>query len=265
MPGNEQQALARERWALLRRVEDLLELPMVVLAFVWLALLVVELVAGTRPWMVFAGAGIWIIFWIDFLVRLALAPHKWPYIRRNWLTLLALLLPALRIFRIARALQLMRTARAAKTVRLLRLLTSVNRGIGVLGRTLKRRGFGYVLLVTAIVLFAGASGIYAFEQQQQYPDFGTALWWTAMLMMSVGVDVWPQTPYGRIVGFLLALYGFTFFGYVTATLASYFINMDAEEERTRAGSSDESERLRQEVDALRAALRDSRRRDGGPE
>lgn len=40
----QEEELERERYALLQRLEDWLETPMLVLAFVWLALLVVELI-----------------------------------------------------------------------------------------------------------------------------------------------------------------------------------------------------------------------------
>ena len=43
-PGKE--ALERERYELLQRLEDWLETPMLILAFAWLALLVVELIWG---------------------------------------------------------------------------------------------------------------------------------------------------------------------------------------------------------------------------
>ena len=41
-----EEALKNERYELLRRLEDSLETPMLGLAFVWLALLVVELIWG---------------------------------------------------------------------------------------------------------------------------------------------------------------------------------------------------------------------------
>ena len=41
-----QEALKKERYELLQGLEDSLETPMLVLAFVWLALLVVELIWG---------------------------------------------------------------------------------------------------------------------------------------------------------------------------------------------------------------------------
>ena len=62
--------------------------------------------------------------------------------------------------------------------------------------------------------------------QQGFPDYGTALWWTAMLLTTMGTDYWPQTPEGRLLCFFLALYAFAVFGYVTAAIAAYFVGID---------------------------------------
>jgi voltage-gated potassium channel len=59
-----------------------------------------------------------------------------------------------------------------------------------------------------------------------FPDYGTALWWTAMLLTTMGSDYWPRTPEGRFVCLLLAVYAFAVFGYVTAAIAAYFVDRD---------------------------------------
>ena len=59
-----------------------------------------------------------------------------------------------------------------------------------------------------------------------FADYGTALWWTAMLLTTMGSDYWPQTPEGRLLCLLLAVYAFAVFGYVTAAIAAYFIGKD---------------------------------------
>jgi voltage-gated potassium channel len=176
----------------------------------------------------------------------------------NWLTLIALAVPALRIFRVFRALRLLRLARTTRGLKLLRIVASVNRGMRVLGATLGRRGFGYVLALTLIVLFAGAAGMYAFEQNpggRGLNSYGTALWWTAMVLSTMGSEYWPQTPEGRMLCILLALYAFTMFGYVTATLASVFVNFDAESDESQLAGSRSIEQLRQELAALREDIR----------
>ncbi len=52
----------------------------------------------------------------------------------------------------------------------------------------------------------------------------------------------------------LALYAFAVFGYVTATLATFFIGRDAENAEAEVASAAAIESLRQEVAALRQEI-----------
>ena len=61
-----------------------------------------------------------------------------------------------------------------------------------------------------------------------FQSYGESLWWTAMLMTTLGGAYVPQTVEGRILNFILALYAFVAFGYITATLATFFVERDAE-------------------------------------
>src|SRR5512139_218987 len=163
LPARE--ALDRERYELLRRLENWLETPMLLLAFAWLALLVGELIWGESFAFEVLGTIIWMIFILDFALEIFLAPDKAAYLKRNWLTAIALLVPALRIFRVFWIVRLTRLSRVGRGLRLFRVLSSLNRGMRALGATLQRRGFGYVITLTVLVLFAGAAGMYAFENE----------------------------------------------------------------------------------------------------
>lgn len=225
---------------------------MVVLGFCWLALLVVELIYGFPPALQRASSAIWVLFILDFLLRFTLAPRKLAYLRRNWLTLVALALPGLRVLRVSRLL------RAVRGIRLARILTSVNRGMRALGRTMQRRGFPYVAGLTLMVTLVGAAGMYAFENlpgERGLHDYAEALWWTAMIMTTLGSEYWPQTAEGRLLAFFLALYAFAVFGYITATLASYFIGRDAESGRGEVAGEATLRALHAEIQGLRDEIR----------
>jgi voltage-gated potassium channel len=256
----EQQDLSKERYALLQQLEDWLETPMLVLGFVWLALLVIELISRLNPLLEAVGTVIWIVFVIDFGVKFTLAPRKIGYLKDNWITAVALLLPALRVFRIVRVFRVLRVARAARGLRLVRVLSSLNRGMRALGNTMGRRGFGYIVALTLVVTLAGAAGIFAFESDNpsgpRLSSYGAALWWTAMLMTTLGSDYWPQSPEGRILCFLLALYAFTIFGYVTATLATFFLDRDAENAEAQVAGQGSIALLHEEIQALRLEVRE---------
>jgi voltage-gated potassium channel len=56
-------------------------------------------------------------------------------------------------------------------------------------------------------------------------DYGEAFWWTAYTM-TTGAPHAPATAEGKVIGWLLSLFGLGVFGYLTATLASHFIERD---------------------------------------
>jgi voltage-gated potassium channel len=228
---------------------------MVALGFVWLALLVIELAYGLSPPLEGIGLAIWVVFIIDFLLRFILAPHKRQYLRRNWLTLIALAVPALRVFRFMWVVRLLRYTRS---LRLVRLVASLNRGLAVLRRTMSRRGLGYVALFTLIVTVAGAAGMYAFEVMPSgrgFNSYSEALWWTAMIITTLGSDYWPKAPEGRLLCLLLSVYAVGVFGYFAASLASFFIGRDSRTNEQKDEQMRVLEEMRREVAALREEVR----------
>lgn len=251
----ERKELQKERSEILEQLEDWLETPMLLLGLAWLALLVVDLIWGLNPILEVISNVIWIIFILDFALRFTIADRKIAYIKQSWLTALSLMLPALRVFRISRVLRILRATRG---VRLVRVITSLNRGMRSLRASMDRRGFGYVVALTLVVTLVGAAGMYAFENNT--PDgrglnnYGAALWWTAMLMTTMGSEYSPQTPEGRVLFLILALYAFAVFGYVTATLATFFIGRDAENDEAEIAGTKSITALHEEIAALRAEI-----------
>ncbi|MDM7916369.1 MAG: ion transporter [Candidatus Eisenbacteria bacterium] len=231
----------QQRWELLAQLKELLDRPMIVLSLVWVVLLILDLTRGLGPTLATLNYVIWGLFVLQFLVEFVIAPEKGRYLRSSWLTAVSLAIPALRVVRVFGALRFLRAGRAVRSLRLLRVLTSLNRGMLAVRDSLARRGVGYVAILTAVVALAGAAGMQQFESPQalrnagipvESPDEGLrsyldALWWTAMILTTMGSAYWPETPEGRILGFLLSLYALAVLGYVTGALASFFIGMDA--------------------------------------
>ncbi len=259
--------LAAERRALLEQVERWLEVPMLVLGFAWLVLLGVELlwerVWNENPLLSPLSTGIWLVFVVDFGVKLLLAPEKLPYLRSNWLTAISLVVPALRLFRIVRVVRVLRGARAVRGLRLLKLVGSLNRGMRALGASMSRRGFGYVVALTLLTTVAGAAGMYRFERDRPggFDTYGEALWWTAMIMTTMGSAYWPQSAEGRVLCVLLALYAFAVFGYVTAALATYFVGRDADANDAEIAGARALAALRADIAALRREIAELSRRE----
>ncbi len=247
----EKEELPQQRRELEHRIEAWLEWPMIALALVWVALLVLELTRGITPFLERVGDIIWGIFILEFVVRFAVAPAKGEFLRRNWLTAIALILPAIR------ALRVIRIARAVRGLRLARIVTSINRGMGSIGRSMQRRGLGYVTAITLIVLFTGAAGMYAFEQNADgggLHSYAESLWWTAMLLTTIGSEYWPRTSEGRALALLLSLYGLGILGYIAGSLATFFIGRDAHAPDGELAGQDTLVELRNEISLLRQEL-----------
>jgi voltage-gated potassium channel len=96
--------------------EDWLEIPMVVLDFVWLALFIIEIIWGLNSLLEAFSIIIWILFILDFLFKLVITAHKFSYIKSNWLIAISLVLPALRTFRIIRKVRVLQRVRAVRSV-----------------------------------------------------------------------------------------------------------------------------------------------------
>jgi len=234
-----------ERETLVEHLHGALDRVMVLLSVIWIALLVIELVTGTLPRSLeLAVWVIWGLFVLEFALEFTIAPAKGRYLRTHWHTVVSLALPALRVLRVFAALRVLRAARVARSVGLIRILTSVNRGLGSLRATAERRGVGYVLAATVLIMTVGAAGMASFESPSALSaegiadakplrDYGDALWWTAYAM-TTGATHQPATGEGRLLGWLLSLYGLGIFGYLTATLASHFVGGAREGERRSA-------------------------------
>jgi len=97
-----------------------------------------------------------------------------------------------------------------------------------------RRVFPYLALTTVgLGLLAGF--VVTLVDRQDFPTFGTGVWWAIVTLGTVGYgDVVPHTAWGRVVGSAVIVVGVTFIAYLTAVVTSYFVS--TEEEATRAAS-----------------------------
>lgn len=246
---NEEKQIKRERWKLLVRLQRFLDGPLSFLGFVWLVLIIIDLTKGLSPGLQKINFAIWIIFVIDPVVSFILAPVKTSFLKKNILVIVSLAVPALRVFRGLRLLHILRG------LRLVRVLGSLNRSMKSLSGTLTRRGFSYLFVLTALVIAGSGAGMYAFESGQPggLKTYGDAIWWTAMIVITLGSEYWPHTTEGRILCYVVALYGFAVLGYLTATLATFFIDRDSKTKAAPA-QAEEPAALRNEIRGLKELL-----------
>ncbi|MCZ2096473.1 MAG: ion transporter [Anaerolineae bacterium] len=269
-PKTSREALQDERWELVEHLDALFDKPLTALGFVWLLLLIIDFTRGLGPLLQTVSNVIWALFILDFVIEVVIAPDKRAYLRRNWLTAVSLVLPAARVLRVFRGLRALRAVRTVRTLGLLRLVTSLNRSMRSAAAFFGQRGLGYVVAITVLVLFGGAAGMLLFESPGALrdagheadatsgaglDDYGEAVWWTAMIMTTLGSEYWPLTVEGRVLTWLLALYALGVFSYITANIASFFIGRMPRDGRDRAAETSGDDALRAEIAALRAEVR----------
>ncbi len=224
------------------QIAHLAEIGVTALAFVFVGLLIVEyavpLTTTQMRWVELGGWLIWLVFAVDFVVRLATAESWSAYLRHNWLAALAVILPAFRVFRAARAV------RAVRSLRVARLVTGTNRGAGALRRIAGFAGAGYVVVLTLLVWLLGSAGITYLERGQPGATIRSlpeGLWWSATTLIQQGSDRQPATHEGRVLAVLMMVFALTVSGYITAALATFLLDRRAD--RTRANGSSVQSRV----------------------
>jgi voltage-gated potassium channel len=71
-----------------------------------------------------------------------------------------------------------------------------------------------------------------------------------MRVITAGSEAWPLTSEGRALAFVLAVFGYAIFGYVTATLATFFIGRDAEEKDAPVAGAKDVNELKKMIESL---------------
>ena len=237
-----------------------LERPMLLLSFVWFLVIITELVNGMSPLLLSLGTVLWALFVIYFGLRLAIAPSRVLFLKRNWLFVLAILVPILRFFPFLQTLPLARALTATFGMQVIWMFASADQGLRSLRRTMGRRGTGYALTFTAVVLLAGAAGMLHFENESPDPQgihsYPKALWWVAMQLTNIGSGYRPVTFGGHVLCLGISIFAVAIFGYLTAVFAAFFIGRDAEDPKSEIPNQTSILQLSGEVALLRKAIED---------
>ncbi|MFE6996713.1 potassium channel family protein [Microbacterium sp. NPDC057659] len=183
----------------------------------------------------------WVMFVVDYLVRLSIAADHWLWFRTHLADLAITLIPVLRLVRIARVFTHLPGLRRTKAA------------------ALRTRIMVYGLFSTLILIYIAS--LQVLDAERRVPDatitsFGDALWWACVTATTTGFgDLTPVTIRGRIVGVILMFGGVALAGVITATLASWVFERGAHgDDSADAATKAEVRALRDDIAALRAAL-----------
>jgi len=234
--------------------EEAVKWPMLALSVAIIPLLVIPLTVQLSPagrtTVTVVDLVIWALFAIEYFVRLYLAPQRGHFMAHNILDLALVVVPFLRPLRAMRAL------RALRLLRLATALLFVARGIKASRRALMRHGLVYVLLVAVLVIVAGVIVIHDVEAGHpgsKINSWGDATWWTVETVATAGSETpWPASGSGQFVRVVLVLVSVSMFGLITASLASWFVEVEDEKhDKVRHEELEERlARLQATLDAL---------------
>jgi voltage-gated potassium channel len=119
-----------------------------------------------------------------------------------------------------------------------------------------RMAMGVIVSATLVSVFLGGFLITVVDSEE-FPDFGTGLWWALQTVTTVGYgDVTPENAIGRLVGALIMLEAIAFVAIVTAAITSSFVER-ARRQRSagaEAGAATSAEQLTAQLAEISARL-----------
>lgn len=213
------------------RFSAAVELPLAILALLWLPVLVLPLVAHLEAAVAETFDAIdyliWAAFVVEYLVKLYLAPSRRRFFTHHLVDLALVALPVLRPLRFLRLGRLLNLGRIGIVL---------YNGLGRVRKILTHRGLHFVLLAVLVIVFAGSTVEFVFEQDARgsnINNFGDALWWAIVTVTTVGYgDRYPVSAGGRGVAVVLMFVGIGLIGVLTASVASYFVEEKTDEQQT---------------------------------
>lgn len=165
---------------------------------------------------------IWIVFVIDYVVRLILSKNKFKFIKENIIDLISIL-PLDAAFQGARAVRIVRV------FYMFRVFVYLNRIYKRIGSIITTNDFHHVIWFTFSVIFIGAIAISYIDDM----TIGDALWWSFVTTTTVGYgDIAPTSVGGRLVAVFLMLIGIGFLSTLTGNISSFFITHEHSEKNS---------------------------------
>ncbi|WP_268122069.1 ion transporter [Roseivirga pacifica] len=152
-----------------------------------------------------------LVFTAEYLVRIYVAKHPFKYIFSFYglIDLIAILPFYLRISIDLRALRAFRVFRVFRALKLIRYNRALHR-FHIAAQIVKEEMVLF-FLVTIIMIFLSASGIYFFENTAQPEKFSSvfhSLWWSIVTLTTLGYgDAYPITIGGKIFTFFVLIMG----------------------------------------------------------
>ena len=201
------------------RVAKRFERPLIVAAVLTIPVTILQLLPPPDPWRTVADVlnwMIWLAFFAELVVMLAVVPSKRGWLRGHPLEVAIVVLtpPILAsVVQSARVLRLLRLLRFLRLAPLVRVLFSAE-------------GLRYAALLTFLTALTGGAAFASVENT----SVGNGIYWTITTMTTVGYgDITPKTPEGKAIAISVMLVGIGFATLVIGAIAERFIKRPVHE------------------------------------
>ena len=193
--------------------EKFTTLPFIFLSFIFLlgySVLILDdeiFTRGLDKYILVTLGVIWIMFIIDYFVRLTLSTTKRIFFKRNVIDLISMAIPFTRPFLLLMYLSRLRWFRGRQ------------------GSSVRARLVAYAASFALMYIYVLSLAVYAAERNAAGAtilNYGDSVWWAIETITTVGYgDMIPVTIAGRVYASLLMLGGVVIVGATTATVISY--------------------------------------------
>ncbi|AWR21030.1 voltage-gated potassium channel [Aurantimicrobium minutum] len=193
--------------------EKFTTLPFIFLSFIFLlgySVLILNdevFTQGIDKYILLTLGVIWIMFIIDYFVRLTLSTNKRIFFKRNVIDLISMAIPFTRPFLLLMYLSRLRWFRGRQ------------------GSSVRARLVAYAASFALMYIYVLSLAVYAAERNAAGAtilNYGDSVWWAIETITTVGYgDMIPVTIAGRVYASLLMLGGVVIVGATTATVISY--------------------------------------------
>ncbi|MGY6648197.1 ion transporter [Wenyingzhuangia sp. IMCC45574] len=150
---------------------------------------------------------------------IAIIPFYLPFIFPFDLRIIRIL----RLFRLLRIFKLSRYSKSLKTIRY--IFKEVKEELSI------------TVFVTFVLMVLSSTLMFYIEhdeQPEQFANIGDAFWWAIATLTTVGYgDVYPITPWGKLLSGIIALIGIGFVALPTGIISSAFIDKIQEDKKLK--------------------------------
>ena len=201
------------------RVAKRFERPLLVAAALTIPVTILQLLPAGDPWRTIANVlnwAIWLAFFAELAVMLAVVPSKGRWVREHLLEVAIVVLTPPFLTNAVQSIRVLRLLRLARFLRLAPLVRAL----------FSAGGLRYAAVFTGLTALTAGAAFASVEKT----SVGNGIYWAITTMTTVGYgDITPKTAEGKVLAITVMLVGIGFAALVVGAFADRFINPPVKE------------------------------------